>query len=270
MVCEKCKKQYKKGQTVCADCGGALTKNSGNQTKTKGSKSEVRRKLVEDKFISAFSDNSFMIVCILTTISAVISSVSGFVDIIGILFAIFMWLTYSVAKKGVIYSKYMRFTSGMVYTIKIMFWFGFGVYVLIAIFSLAVPSLTASTFHNTFNYYNSLFEFLAVDIGIIMFLVYIIYAVVFALTNILFYNPAHKLAKSMYKSVDVGELNLEHFSKTKNCALFMAVVKILMALVSHGGIKSIASAVCLCAAYIIIHFWLNKYFGTEYVNYNEN
>ncbi len=284
MFCKKCGHEYNEGQMFCTGCGEALTEAnrsqpqgsyadeeySGNENTIKASKSQVRKSLVADKFVSAFSNNLFMVACILTTVSVCISFIVGVMDVISVLYAIFMWLIYGDAKRGIANSKYMRFISGTVYAVKILLWVVFGAGAVSAFLSLVASSAAAVDFNMTFSRYTQISEVLGVGIALFMFLFFAFGAATALLLNILFYKPAHKFAQSIYTSVDTGVMNLENVSKTKNGIIVLLVIKVLSVLVSDLNSGNFIRSGCLCATYILIYLWLKKHFNNNAINNNAN
>lgn len=103
--CWKCGTENDDGASLCSSCGEyigsvALPEDGASDTFA---------------LTNAFSSNLFLAICVLVTLSTLISF-----GLIQLLFAIFCWIIYSKAKSGSIDAQSMRSVSGTVYASRVI------------------------------------------------------------------------------------------------------------------------------------------------------
>ena len=68
-----------------------------------------------DQLLPALKDPLFLVVCILLSISCLLSLSAGSVPLIDILITVFLWLTYAQARKDIADAGHLRCVSGALY-----------------------------------------------------------------------------------------------------------------------------------------------------------
>lgn len=233
---------------------------------------------VTARFNSVFSDVLFMIVCILVSVSTLFSSIqvstnvwggtstSFSPDVFGILFTIFLWMTYSSAKKGNINIKSLRSTSGTTFAMYIVMWVAVGILGVCGLLVLVAGNAVGGSIMG------SLVDELGSDAAIFyelglgsagaaftfIAIVILLMAGVFAVFNIFFVGGLHKFAKSIYTSAQNG---FENIVKANSCSIWLLVMGIINVLGSFsGGFTGFIAGAAQSATYIILFIWIKKYF----------
>ena len=111
MKCKNCGFEYGEQYDYCPNCG---TQNAVEQPTKQPVAEAVSLNPVADKVMSALKDSGFLVLCILMSISCVLSLKGGF-PLINILLTIFLWLTYADVQKGFANEKHLQSISGTVY-----------------------------------------------------------------------------------------------------------------------------------------------------------
>lgn len=233
---------------------------------------------VTARFNSVFSDVLFMIVCILVSVSTLFSSIqvstnvwggtstSFSPDVFGVLFTIFLWMTYASAKKGNINVKSLRSTSGTTFAMYIVMWVAVGILGLCGLLLLVAGNALGGSIMG------SLVDELGSDAAILyelglgsagaaftlIAIVILLMAGVFAVFNIFFVGGLHKFAKSIYTSAQNG---FENIVNANSCSIWLLVMGIINVLGSFsGGFTGFIAGAAQSATYIILFIWIKKYF----------
>ncbi|MBQ6539844.1 MAG: hypothetical protein IJL71_02300 [Oscillospiraceae bacterium] len=186
--------------------------------------------------------------CILATISVVLSffskstfSVSYFnvnFDILGILTAIAFWIVYAAARSPEYEMSIggLKFTSVIITIIKVIFWIGFGVFVVIAILCFAAPSAVSSAITVTPDSPDVLDELIPYfsnsAVVTLIGVACIFGAILFLIANIFFYGNISKSVKSIIASVEADQ---HRMVKLGTVSVWLIVLGILSVLVSFGS-----------------------------------
>ena len=189
------------------------------------------------RFNTAFSNALFLVVCILVTVSTVFSSFtptdtsqSFSPDVLGILFSIFLWITFVSAKKGNINVKSLRSTSGTTFAMYIVMWVAVGILGLCGLLLLVAGNALGGSIMG------SLVDELGSDAAILyelglgsagaafafIVIIVLIIAGLLAVYNIFFIGGLHKFAKSIYTSAQNGFENIE---KANSCSIWLRNVR---------------------------------------------
>lgn len=304
MFCQNCGFNLDDNAAFCPNCGNAVAKAEApapaaapvatpapEQTyaapqptytapqPTYAAPQQVFLNPVTARFNAVFSDVLFMVVCILVTVSAVFSSfkvtttawggtsTSFSPDVFGVLFTIFLWMTYTSAKKGNINVKSLRSTSGTTLAMYIVMWVVVGLLGLAGILLLVSGNALGSEFMDAIpSEVGGAFAEIIYELGInsidalftLFAIIMLFIAGIFAVVNIFFYGSLHKFAKSLYTSAQNG---FENIQKAKTCSTWLIVVGILNALSSFsGGFAGFIAGAAQSATYIILFVWIKKYF----------
>jgi hypothetical protein len=186
--------------------------------------------------------------CILATISVVLTffskstfSVSYFnvnFDILGILTTIAFWIVYAAARSPEYEMSIggLKFTSVIITIIKVIFWIGFGVFVVIAILCFAAPSAVSSAITVTPDSPDVLDELIPYfsnsAVVTLIGVACIFGAILFLIANIFFYGNISKSVKSVIASVEADQ---HRMVKLGTVSVWLIVLGILSVLVSFGS-----------------------------------
>ncbi|MBQ0083267.1 MAG: hypothetical protein KBS52_00665 [Clostridiales bacterium] len=123
MFCKKCGFEFNEGVEYCPQCGAQQTPEYdaefGEKPDDLNIPFEAVPSTLSDKVTELVSSGLFLAATILATVSAVLNSLSGGIDL-SILYAIFMWTAYASAKKGKVTYNNIRNISGMLFAEKII------------------------------------------------------------------------------------------------------------------------------------------------------
>ena len=284
MFCKNCGAQLNDGAAFCTSCGA---QTNAQTEQPEASAQPVNNAQPEQpfqptmpvqeaaqfgavstmlgRFSAVFSDTLFLVICILVSANAAFTLLCGASNLVGlvpgVLFTIFLWLTYVGAKKGEISGKYMRYTSGTVFALYIVGWVCAGAFALLALISLVSGGLLSSILSefggDLYYEFGALFSG---GIGVLLAILFLVIGAAIAVLNYFGVLTLHKLAKSMYMSVESGVEQLEKVDSAKTWMLVFGIVYGIGALGSVGDIKSFLAEGSLAAAYIVAYVWLGKNF----------
>ncbi len=278
MFCKSCGYQLDDNATVCPNCEQAKAEQPNaavSQQEYPAAQQDFNAyqqgnpaytiNPVAQRYNGIFSDTLFLVSCICVSISTVLGLLAGSVDVLGVLFTIFMWLTYSSAKSGRISANHLRKTSGTVYAVRIITWVLVGVLGLLAILSLAASGfllslLSTSSLGSDIDYIGHLLGGGGAILGVALFIGLLIAAAVAVLVNIFFYGNLHKLAKAFYISIETGNEQLPNIGIIKTLLLVFGILSGIGALGSLEYIPSFIASAASAANYIILSVWLKKNF----------
>ena len=103
MKCNKCGFEAAQGNTFCPQCGEQMAHNvAPHGTFT-------------TQILAALKDPLFLVVCILMSVSCLMSLSAGSVPLINILITVFLWLTYAQSRNDIVDAKHLRCVSGALY-----------------------------------------------------------------------------------------------------------------------------------------------------------
>lgn len=233
---------------------------------------------VTARFNSVFSDVLFLIVCILVSVSTLFSSIvvstnawgqtsaSFSPDVFGILFTIFLWMTYSSAKKGNINIKSLRSTSGTTFAMYIVVWVAVGLFGVCGILLLVAGNAVGGELMSGLVDEMGSDAAILYELGLgsagaaftLIALIVLLAAGILTVYNIFFYGALHKFAKSLYTSAQNG---FENIQKANACGIWLLVIGILNAITSFGGgFTGFIAGAAQAATYIILFVWIRKHF----------
>ncbi len=227
MICNNCGMQVTDGIESCPYCNTTYIYTAAPVNP------------VAQRFNAVFSEKKFLAVGVITAIVAGLNLMSGTVDILSLLFAIFTLTTYSNAKKGTLTPNHLRNTSGCVFACRIVNWVVSGLFGLAGIGMLGFGIIGAAGSFASKSDYG--YETAAVaGVGSVMFIVYgvifIFLAAVLLLSNILFYSPAHRFAKQLYTNLSYGYEGEYKVGLLRFWTIFRAIMGILSLLFAVGVI----------------------------------
>lgn len=232
MKCINCEYEHEEAFEFCPICGTAQCGGFG------------------DRVRAVVGSKAFLAICILITAAAALPlfsfSTVSLIDVLQILYVIFLWLSYSAAKKGGDLGGNLRLVSGAVYAeyiivnvVSIIFMVGGVLFAAVSpIMSsipydtlmeeveiaidgmpadIMLPELTSETVGTLF---------LALGIG------FVLVGALILVLNILSLKKIHRFAKSVYTSVQSGVPALEKVSAAKNW---------LMVIGAFGALDAVSS-----------------------------
>lgn len=228
--------------------------------------------------LPALKDNLFLVICILITASTVLSIAMGGLPLLNILLSVFLWLVYASARKNEVNVNQLRNVSGTVYASYVIVYV---VSIIVAIAGVivgvalcmvgALPELS-----DLINEYvgaideslisiaqgGAIFFGIGFAIGILLVVAALILVNVFGMKKI------HGLAKSVYQSVQFGEINLQYVVPAKNWLMVLGIISAVSAVTSiANSVIGAVSSGCGAAAMIIASILINKTFlSVEQIN----
>lgn len=221
-----------------------------------------------DRVLAIIKDKLFLAFCILMTVSCLLAMYVGSFDIISILIVIFSWLTFAKGTKNIADHDNLRCISGTVYAYYVII----NIAAIISIVCGIVVGFGFSILSDSVNFAEEILleyesyignlpeatENIIDFFGIFLAVVFVVIGVLFLLINLLGLKKIHSFVKSVYKSVESGNMIYENVITAKNWIIFFAVCEGMSAL--SGNIYSTIVGGCDCAAMIIVVILINKYF----------
>lgn len=192
------------------------------------------------KILTALKDSLFLVICILMSATCVLSMAADNLPLINILITVFLWLTYAKSKKDIADTKHLRCVSGAVYANYVVVYVAAGIVavagVLLALLSgflLSDPSFL-EMFVGELAELDQISNMIAlVPSGLIM-AIFLIVAAGMVVLNIFSQRYIHRFAKSVYQSIEAGNLNLQHANAAK---IWLFIFGVLSAV---GSLSSLA------------------------------
>ena len=275
MKCNKCGFESERDFEYCMNCGAASRDNNAVPVEA------VSLNPAADRIMSALKDNGFLVLCILMSISCLMS-LSGGLPLINILLTIFLWLTYADAQKGFANEKHLQCVSGTVYASYIVTNVASIILIVCGVLLGVVLEMLAGTaefvegFNEAISQYDlGEFVFSYEDIpqafmGLVGVLIGVVFAVIGAIAmviNILGMRKIHRFAKSVYQGIMCQNPNFENPRAAKNWLMVLGVLSAIGAVVSllSEPVTAIASG-CEAAAAIIASVLIDKHL-TENLQY---
>ena len=270
--CSNCGFEYGQEFTYCPNCGASDT--PPQQESYTSPVTPVSLNPVADKILWLLNDKAFLAICVLMTISCACAVVATGAPIINILFTIFLWLTYSEAKKGTANVKHLQGISGTAYANYILGYIGSALLAVVGLIFIVVGSvcgeeLLAEIYSELgeFNFaeYGNVFDNLSSTVLIILFFVlgaiFIFMAIVVMLVNIFGMKKIHQFTKSVYQGVMYQNPNFQCVKEAKNWIIVFGVFDAVTVLLSLTSVDlfAIASAGCSAAAAITAAKLIDKY-----------
>ena len=213
MKCEHCGYENEQAFSCCPDCGALAPAAAPEEI-------IVPINSAADRILRVLKDPLFFVLCILMSACCALQLISGGINVLTVLFTIFLWLTYAQAHKDIADAKHLRCISGTVYAQYVIV--NVCAIILIvcgAIFGAAFgllasdPGFTDALF--------SAFDTASVDTamlaqgfgslsGIVIFFIFAFIGAGMLVVNLFSTRYIHRFAKSVYQSVESGTLELNH------------------------------------------------------------
>lgn len=225
--------------------------------------------------LRALKDPLFLVICILMSVSCLLSLSAGSVDVISILITVFLWLTYAQSRKDIADAKHLRCVSGTVYAQYVINYVLAGLVLLMGvIFAVAFSFIVQSPDFTR----DLLSAFIEVDdttamlvqtffsaSGILVLVIFAFIAGIILLINIFTMRYFHRFAQSVYQSIETGTLALKHTNAAKLCLFIVSgcsAIGTLSTLAASGLLDALSSATG-CAITLIAGLMIQKYFSSK-------
>lgn len=252
MRCINCGYENDENAHFCINCGSNLAYNR-NPLK------EIMSRLLNDSL--------FMVMCILYTAGVVFLLMSRELPIIKMLMVIFLWLLYAQYRKGIVDSKYMRCVSGTIfasYVVRcilgcLLVVLGFFLFALAAVMETSSKwreiYFIISPYIDRYSGIGAGYEYQALAITAVFL---IMAAIIFTIINVAGMRSIHRLAKSLYKSLDEGKISIICGS-ARTWLMVFGIFTGLFAL-NSGRVFSLFGGGCVAAALFLGSVLVKKYF----------
>lgn len=253
MKCTNCGFESEMDYPVCPQCQAQLQANPA-----------------AEKILGILKDSLFLAVCILMSAVCGLSFIAGSVPLINVLITIFLWLTYAQSKKGIADPKHLRCISGAVYANYVITYVLAGLVALMGVIFGAVFGMAFSDANMIDSIVSGLGDVdvsLVTDLlstlpGIIVTVAFILAAAIIIVLNVFSLRYIYRFAKSVYQSIEAGELELKHTGAAKIWLFIYGGFTVIAFLTNLGGdlIPALCSAAEAAAA-IIAGVLINKHFS---------
>ncbi len=274
MKCVNCGFENAANAKFCAKCGSGLPEQANTAGEANGIVGPAQ------KALEMFKDNLFLVLCILLSVSTVLGFTVGSVNVIAILFTVFLWLIFAKARSNRVEVSNMRCVSGTVFAQFVMGWVAVGFLALSAVIFLIIGAAASATdtselmseIMSEAQIYGSaaVMDFMAELAEISLSTVFIVLAVIMSaaiiiviLVNIFFTRPMHLFAKSFYQSVSFGRYCIVKLKAAKVAMLVLAVLGALSALGSLPDAKAFLANASLAGTYLMGYLLINKHFKMD-------
>lgn len=263
MKCNNCGYEYNDMFEACPNCGSQP-----------GFVEPVSLNPMVDMVLAALKDGKFLTICILLTITCVISLFYGSVPLITVLITIFLWLTYADAKKGFANANHLKFVSGAVYANYVITNVCGIIFIVGGILSAALSGAekVGKVIYDGFSIFvgeyeidetvlsseNITTEFISM-LGWIFCVTFVLGGALALLFNILGLRKIHRFARSVYQGIMYPNNEFINPKSAKNWLMFFGICAAVSALSSIGTIFFVASG-CEAAATIIASTLIKEYF----------
>lgn len=260
MKCSKCGYETAQNNVFCPLCGERLVHEEapvGDFTA---------------QILPALRDRLFLVVCILLSASCLMSLAAGSVPLINILITVFLWLTYAQAQKGIADASHLRCVSGALYAQYVISYVVAGlvlvVGVLLSVTINAISGSMAGIWDEALGElaqeeaFAILMAILPSASGAVITILCALIAICVMVFNIFTMRYLHRLAKSVYRSIEKGTYAVEYIKAAK-IVLFilggLAAVNGLSSLADHqfgSFISNASSGACSIIAGLLVRKYL--------------
>lgn len=257
MICNHCGFEVAEGSQRCPQCGAPVY--------------PAANRPLRDRMLVALKDPLFLVVCILMSVSCLMSLTAGSVPLIGILITVFLWLTYAQAQKDILDANHLRCVSGAVYAEYIITYVLAGVLLVVGVLLAAFFGVIANSGDG---FWNALLDKLADAetlallsstqasiAGIVLLVGFCLVAIVLIVVNIFTTRYLHRLAKSVYLSIQSGTDALKSVTAAKVVLFILGCFSALSCLfsLSLGALVSFVSSAADGGCTIICGILIRKY-----------
>lgn len=289
MYCNNCGHQSQEDFQFCPNCGTGVQNNPYQSNPYQGSPCQEEPAFNEPEpsarfsvnsaaqtFLSLLQDKLFFVICILMTINSGAAVLIGDLPVVEILITVFLWLVHAQAGKGIADAGYLRCVSGSVYANYVI--------VNVCAIIIAVCGLILGAAFNMFVGnpdfteglrmgliesgvgemgvdINTITEAISLLSGTFIMIVFLIAGGLTLVGNIFTTRYLHRFAKSAYRSIQSGILDLKHVSASRVVLIIFAIICGLGAIdaVNSFDLLSLLCSGADCAACILAVLLMNKY-----------
>lgn len=264
MKCNNCGFENEWDLAYCPNCGAALQNEA-----------LVSPNIAATTVLAALKDNLFLVICILTSVSCLLSLTLGSLPILNVLAAVFLWLTYAQSRKDLVDTKHLRCVSGTVYAGYVITYVVAGLFLVLGVLFAVAFGALAGQQEVMNSLLNGMIEmddmtasfftaFVSVGGGVIL-VIFALIAIVATILNVFSMRYIHRFVKSVYQSVEAGELNLRYPNAAQIWLFIFGGVTGLSALTSlvGAGITAFLGNAVTCAIYILAGLLIRKHFDSE-------
>ncbi|MBQ8868966.1 MAG: hypothetical protein IJ027_04520 [Oscillospiraceae bacterium] len=226
---------------------------------------------IGEKVMAALKDKLFLVLCILLTAASALSVIGDSIQVLNILFTIFLWIAYSKAQKNIVDTKQLRNVSGVAYAQYIIFnvvsviLLVCGVILGVVLGFLGGGGLSNELLSQFGEFDVSIAGILVTASGWLFFIIFTVIAVALFLINLFCFRKLHGLAKSVYQSIESYTPTVNYAVAAKNWLIVLGVLSAVSAATSISGenfLPAVADA-CGAAATILAGLLVNKYLVSE-------
>ena len=273
MICKFCGFENGQDFSYCPNCGAPA-----HMDEAPIPVSPVPVNVAAKKILPALKDTLFLVLCILMSISCGATLISTGPDVLSILFTIFLWLVYAQARKGIADATHLRQVSGTVYAHYVII----NVCAILLIVLGGILGLCFSAMVNNAAFMSELVTELELELelgmydtqalmqllpsvsGTLIFVIFVSVGALMLVINIFSIRYIHRFAKSVYKSVESGTLELKHANATYVWLIVFAVCSGLglLEVLGSGDVMAIVSNGASCAMPILAAILIKKYLLT--------
>lgn len=264
MKCERCGFETEENVQFCPICGTAVNAVSAEP---------ISVNPAGDRVLMALKDRLFLAICILLSVSSVLSLAANGLPLLNILFSVFLWLTYAQSRKNIPDVQHLRSISGVTYAYYVIMNVASIIFIVCGVIFGAALSAVAGSEEFLEVLEESFLEagVSAAELGIpldalgafgwMFGIAFVIAGVMVLITNLLGIRKIHRLAKSVYVSVDYCTLNIENARGAKNWLMFFGIVGVISAAstIANGDTIGALAVGTNAAAIIIASVLVNKY-----------
>lgn len=227
---------------------------------------------VANKVLPALKDTMFLVICILMSVSCLISLSLGNLPLINILATVFLWLTYAKSRKDIVDTEHLRCISGTIYAEYVIAYVVAVLFVVVGIIlAIAFSFLTqeSTLMQDVLSAISedivssSILNLIASVSGIILLVAFVFLAGIIVVVNLFITRYIHRFVKSVYQSVEANALELKHTNAAKICLYIMGGFSAVSALSYLGSPLLFLSHAADCAVAFFAARLIQKYFQAE-------
>ena len=213
MKCNQCGFEAAQDSLFCPQCGERMIQDASG------------RSVFADQLLPALKDPLFLVVCILLSISCLLSLSAGSVPLIDILITVFLWLTYAQARKDIADAGHLRCVSGALYAQYVIVYVVAGLLLVMGvILAISFQALTYGMEGFWEAFLGELVEaetaatlaaILPSVSGAVILIVCFLVCVITIVLNIFTMRYLHRFAQSVYRSIQQGTYALRYVKAAK-------------------------------------------------------
>ena len=281
MFCPKCGKQT--NENFCSNCGADL-RNGDAYVNTAPHNPFMPTNPVTEVINRGGKDGIFCTICILVSISCLLSFSGGGIPVLPILYTVFLWIFFAKACQGKITDKFIRNISGVIFAEFILNFIVAGLYILLGVLCVAIAgsvsyseeflrgllqSLEGQVSQSDLeNIYSALNSGAATFIVIVLLIAFIIAGALIILYNLLCIRPVHKTVKTLHISAAAGQFMIYKPRKAANCLLVLGIIFAVFAVFGIAVPVTFLSGALMATSMILGSVWIKKHLSVFDVGNN--